>query len=74
MHTYRIHFFEEWGDGRGQHTVHHITHLRRSEREREESEQGVVMMYVSSYKLSQLAKQEPAVHHGGIYQVFQTLQ
>ena len=73
MHTYRIHFFEEWGNGGGQHTVHHITHLRGSERERGVGA-GVVMMYVSNYKLSQLAKQEPAVHHGGIYQVFQTLQ
>ena len=34
MHTYWIHFFEEWGNGGGQHTVHHITHLRGSERER----------------------------------------
>ena len=46
-YTYRVHLFQEWGNGGGQHTIHHITHLGREEgkrergggREREEGEE-----------------------------------
>ena len=35
-YTYRVHLFQEWGNGGGQHTIHHITHLGGEEGEERE--------------------------------------
>lgn len=39
-YTYRVHLFQEWGNGGGQHTIHHITHLGGEEGERRGRETG----------------------------------